>query len=248
MESTNAKLDKLYKSYLTEITEIYKNKKHLDGPHLMVCSDIPYNVSAKKILFVGQENTGWVFRDFKPEGISGLTSDVLYDYCLRCYSMTIKNAITKNNNRKRSSAFWRAVFKVNKELGNSSNPNPEFPDFVYTQVSKCCNLEDLVNKTPPPLSWNDHVEICQKLPLLKNEVVITNPDIVIFFSGPNYDGKLQVQFNNELKFEKLFEDIPSRQIARVIHPGLPFNSIRTYHPRYLQNKSGYLNRIISLLR
>ena len=67
--------------------------------------------------------------------------------------------------------------------------------------------------------------------LINKEVKSHQPDIVIFFTGPNYD-RFIVQAFCDASFESM-GDKTSRQLARVKSKGLPKKSIRTYHPHYL---------------
>ena len=69
------------------------------------------------------------------------------------------------------------------------------------------------------------------------ETAELKPDIVIFFSGPNYD-----EYISRIFSDATFENISSRnsrQLARVKSWLLPHNSIRTYHPNYLWRNGFY---------
>jgi hypothetical protein len=84
---------------------------------------------------------------------------------------------------------------------------------------------------------------------LKDEIAIAKPDVVIFLSGPNYDGKINVQFNNEVEF-KPFKEQHIRETVILEHPVLPKHSYRIYHPNYLQRskKSFLLEELIEHLK
>jgi hypothetical protein len=85
---------------------------------------------------------------------------------------------------------------------------------------------------------------------LTDEIKIVQPDVILFFSGPNYDDKIKIQFNETPQFVKVFDDIPIRELARVAHDDLPYNSYRAYHPAALQrqNKLNQVERLIEKIK
>jgi hypothetical protein len=90
------------------------------------------------------------------------------------------------------------------------------------------------------LDWKTHKSTVDKFNCLKEEIAVTKPDVVVFLSGPNYDGKINVQFNDEIEF-KNFKDRHIRETAKLEHPDLPEHTYRIYHPNYLQrSKKGFL--------
>lgn len=69
--------------------------------------------------------------------------------------------------------------------------------------------------------------------LLKAEIEILKPDVVIFFTGPYYNNALYSEF-----IDLTLHDFYGYDLSRTSwleHPSLPSVSLRTYHP-------GYLNR------
>ena len=70
------------------------------------------------------------------------------------------------------------------------------------------------------------------IPLLEREIAILAPDVVVFFTGPSYNGLLAATFPEAmLEAGSLSRAKP---VSRVIHPALPAKTFRTYHPNYLQ--------------
>jgi len=69
--------------------------------------------------------------------------------------------------------------------------------------------------------------------LLRHEVEVLKPDVVVFFTGPSYDNSIQCAFP-EAESYPLVPESPKSEIAMVNAPGLPINTIRTFHPVYLQ--------------
>ena len=92
------------------------------------------------------------------------------------------------------------------------------------------------------LKWQDNW-----FDVVSFEISNLEPDIVIFFSGPNYDEHIKKIYK-----DATFHAINSRnirQLARVKSCGLPINSIRTYHPNYLWRNGfyAYLDEIIGAI-
>lgn len=67
--------------------------------------------------------------------------------------------------------------------------------------------------------------------VIKDELKILKPTIVLFLTGPNYDSVIADNFG-ELTYSKLPTDYSEREIAKVNLTGVPF-AFRTYHPNYL---------------
>lgn len=81
----------------------------------------------------------------------------------------------------------------------------------------------------------DHLNAISSLDhILIDEIKILRPDIVIFFTGPDFDSRIRSVFT-EVCFENI-EEFPIGQLARLKHPQLPPKSYRTYHPKYLRMK------------
>lgn len=66
--------------------------------------------------------------------------------------------------------------------------------------------------------------------VIPEELKILNPNVVLFFTGPNYDSIIKDNFG-ELKYEAL-PNSTERQLSRVTLPNVRF-AYRTYHPNYL---------------
>lgn len=79
------------------------------------------------------------------------------------------------------------------------------------------------------------------------EVEILKPNIVVFFSGPNYDRFIE-RILGDASFER-FSVRDERQLARVTSPYLPARTVRTYHPNYLWRNGfdQYLDEILGAI-
>lgn len=237
MKSINEELSELYYKHKKGIENIYFSvansnwNKDLDGPFLMYCWEDFFKEARYKILFIGQEASGTV--------LGGVRYDeTVIDDLIKGYKDFDMGKVKKNGPEYRKiSAFWREIWNMNKIL------NPELENencFLWTNVSKYCTEEG------KPVPWDDHVLIVDEMNILQKEIEIVKPDIVIFFSGPNYDDKINIQFENKIKFEQVDETIPLRALARLKHEILPNHTYRTYHPNAhsITNKKYYIQLIL----
>ena len=89
----------------------------------------------------------------------------------------------------------------------------------------------------------DVEEAVSAIGLLPAELEITQPDAVVFFTGPRYDGRMRKTFP-EIEFSGI-----TPLIARVLHPALPYSSFRTYHPKFLwlKGQKGVVDSLASLI-
>jgi hypothetical protein len=184
----------------------------LDGPLLMHCWEKEYLNSNFKILFIGQETYSWA-------------GDIVTD---------INNEVNRYKqfvNMEVSTPFWNCIYRINEQLNQNQNNN-----FQWTNISKFCNV-----KPPYPLSFDVHTKTVEHFNVLKEEIEILKPDVIIFFSGHSYDDKIEIQFKENLEFLSVFDEIPKIELARIKGSCLPEHTYRTYHPNYLQrSKKKYI--------
>lgn len=217
----NQSLRELYFSFETEVKAISNKYLNIDGPLLMHCWDEDYNTAAFKILFIGQEHT-WMFKH--------INDDI--QKSLEWYEGFSLGKTHKY-------PFWKTVREFNEIL------NPHLKDsnnFLATNVAKYS-----ANGKTIPLE--DHKSIVGLMNLLPMEIEILNPNIIIFLSGPDFDERIKIQFEEDLNFIQVDKSIPTRELAQIEslskHPILPKHTYRTYHPNALQwqKKKHYLNII-----
>ena len=219
----NERLRETYSQKIEGLKNSPEFADEVDGPILMHCWEEQYKKSQYKILFVGQECNGWI----------GYMDDKI-DVSIDGYKQF---EMSHSGNR---TIFWQYVNKINSAL----NPDQaEMKNFLWTNVSKFSTLDGNA------LDWGTHLSTVNKFNCLREEIAITKPDIVIFLSGPNYDGKINVQFNDEVNFKK-FKDRHLRETVILEHPDLPKHTYRIYHPNYLQRskKSFLLDELIEHLK
>lgn len=119
--------------------------------------------------------------------------------------------------------FWRFVRRLEAGLGVPGG------GALWTNLNKC----DLAGRRPRGLE----ADLARALPVLREELRVTRPDVVVFLTGPAYDPLL-----TELTGARV-EPLPGWRpaaFARVQGDVLPRASYRIYHPNYLLRFCGSL--------
>lgn len=106
------------------------------------------------------------------------------------------------------SALWTNVFKVN----------------VFGSVMENCRAAEI--KALRRVQTG----------LLRQEIALLKPDIVVFFSGPRYDATIHGDFP-DMEISPFCRRLPKKAVGVIRAAGLPIRTIRTYHPEYLQRSS-----------
>lgn len=120
--------------------------------------------------------------------------------------------------------FWNGVARFIAML-QEKYPNKKI-SLIWNNIVKIGKFND---KGFPP----DYVYEVERehFSVIKNELKILQPTVVLFLTGPNYDSVIVDNFG-DLAFTKLPTGFSERQIARLSLTGIPF-AFRTYHPNYL---------------
>ena len=117
------------------------------------------------------------------------------------------------------SPFWNVTRKLEVALGIEKYA------IVWSNLNRC-DYED----KRPPLKIEKDLRIL--FPLLLGEIKILQPDVVIFFSGPNFDEHIRHLFIDS-RFESV-DTFTIKELSRINHELLPQHTYRTYHPKYLR--------------
>lgn len=120
-----------------------------------------------------------------------------------------------------ASPFWNVTRKVERALGNTPH------SCAWSNVNKF----DFEGRRP---TGDIMTEISKVDNLLIKEIQILKPDVIVFFTGPNFDFRLKEIF--EYAEFKSVDDFSIAQCAVLKHPHLPSSTIRTYHPNYLRRR------------
>ena len=220
----NKKLLSFYQSKWNQISAILSSNEKISYPLILSVPD-GYMESKTKLMVVGQQPYGWGFKKGVGRDSEWNSTKILMQK-YRDFNFGDKYIRTP---------FWQAVH----ELHNCLNPLGPANGFLWSNLIAI----DEWDKRPQAVEES----ICQ-LGLLSEEIKITQPDTIVFFTGPNYDERLGKTFNG-LELEKI-DNNDSRKLAVVKHAFLPARSFRTYHPNYLrrQNHWQYVNEIADLIK
>ncbi len=164
-----------------------------------------YDTSRVRVMIVGQETFGWgesLDYNKKPEETLETLKFWYRDF--------------DRGARYRATPFWQAAGQIYAAL----NPGSDARAFIWSNLYKL----DVGGRRP---SAEREKEI-DDAHLLQLEVAEWKPQVVVFFTGPQYDDRLLRCFPGATITPL------SRALARVSHPDLPSASFRTYHPKYLR--------------
>lgn len=136
-----------------------------------------------------------------------------------------------------STNIWRYMFDFHNNL------NPDYKDqfeFFWTNISKFCKYDGT------SVSNDVFINLYPKFNVLKEEVKIINPDVVIVFSYDIHDNWLHWQFDDEINWNQI-DGFGDSELMRLSHTNLPKNTFRTYHPDYLNRNPLLKKRVLKKL-
>jgi hypothetical protein len=145
--------------------------------------------------------------------------------------------------REYRSQFWNGLWLFTRMLGD------QFPKkkigYIWNNVVKIGKADKM--GTPPDYIYN--VEQ-QHFSVVKEEIEILKPHIILFLTGPNYDGRIKDKLG-ELTFEPLSSSYDEREIAKLTIPHVDY-AVRTYQPNYLYRQGkgtieAYFETIINMI-
>jgi len=141
-----------------------------------------------------------------------------------------------------SGSFWNGVSQLKSALRKKFGQSDQVQSILWNNVIKIGKANGKGTPSNEILKWQD-----TWFDIVLLEVCLLRPDIIVFFTGPNYDVFLSRIFS-DLSFENL-NGRDSRELARVKSHFLPRNTIRTYHPGFLwRNKFySYLDEILDAI-
>jgi len=221
----NERLDELYRIYwpgLTEALMDVKGYQEVTNPLLLHLRDEEqYILSDYKVMIFGQETNDWG-QNFGARTISQLYEDYngffhqgdCYKYGGHFWNSfkSYSNAIQSLFPDKSVSFLWNNVIKIGR-LGK-----PGSPEELFTKIQ------------------------LELLPVLKEELRILNPDLILFFSGPRYDRFIQEQFQH-VEFTPV-QGYRQTELSRIHIKEYPKLAYRTYHPNYLYRRGREYNEHI----
>jgi len=226
IQKINQELHSLYLSHwqtLIDNFNKFQNSQEKPTNPLLLCVNEEYASADIKIMYFGQETNTW----YNP--FSGDVQFVVSRYKEFFIEGHFKHrgpfktgikkyteAFIKELSGKNVGILWNNIIKI----GMSNRKGCPSQDILFFQKD-----------------W---------FQVIREEIEILKPDIILFFTGPKYDQYVRECFPDFKKYA-----YPKRnewEMARIVSSKLPKSSIRTYHPNYLFRKkqfNNYLNDTVT---
>lgn len=228
-EQLEALYGKYFDNFIEELLKLEKeSNEECSNPLLMYCWEDEYKNANVKLLFIGEETNTWY--EEEPKGKNKLKENINF---YRKFGFGV------DSNKKYNSPFWNFIRQINEHLNGKSAQH----SFLWTNINK------IGRKTGVGAPSEDFLKIeKEKFNVLKEEIKITKPDVVIFMTGTSKEyhlsGKLQVSRDPE----NLDKDLYIQKIECTGFENTLF--LRTYHPQKMMRSgkiSDYKNRIIEII-
>lgn len=221
----NDRLFNLYKSCTQGLNDLYADLdvhgvEDYVGPHLPYCWEEQYLKSKHRLVIFGQETNGWYSDYMKSDEEIRKNIQVYKDFQLGA-----------NNN----TLFWRYAHQFNLELNGFDDLN-----FIWMNINKFGR--DSAKGKPDKIVLDNEVKYYN---LLADELAILQPEVCIFFTGPNYDQDIKNKLP-DLSFQELC-GFSQRKLARLSSGHLPKFSYRTYHPGYGNRNSMSYRKMLDVI-
>lgn len=204
---------------LQQINSDSSNELKASNPLLINIDEDKFYASDIKLMIFGQETNSW-YGDFNSNIKFSLekyseffNSDKYYSY---------------------GGQFWNGVKKFKKKL------EEKYPQKnIYLIWNNLCKIGNSQRNTNTAAKYILEIEN-KHFSIINEEIKIINPDIILFFTGPNYDCFIDNIFLNIQKIE--VNGFNYRQLIKLDF-GEKQNIFRTYHPNYLWRKKGLINEV-----
>jgi len=217
----NDELEKLYLNHIDYLNkshrEINDKKIKAEGPFLVKCSESNYFFAGKKIVFVGQENNGWTSSIKLPVTENYILSELMNEY------EKLKFGLEQQR---------RPIFGVMHKI--ISRCNLDYNSCMYLNIWKYCSFVlDKNGKRKGIKPVNKLKEITEKTnQLIHYELKILKPHVVVFFTGPSYDGNIRKNIG-DVEF-KVYLNYKKNVMSELSFKDFNFRAIRCYHPSYMR--------------
>ena len=222
---------------LREKRRVENKKERPAYPLLIKINEENYLKADLRIMIFGQETNSWEHK---------VHSDIPINQSIDFVEQTVVTFMDhygrflndKVNKKGKKSPFWNAHNKIVKKLGDRNI------EIVWNNIYKIGNKSKNHNRPHSNIRQMENASF----DVISNEIEILKPDVLIFFTGPDYEARVNKKFQINGTFE-VSSRIPSRELAKFSLEN-KIQSYRTYHPRYLQqkHKMDYLNLIINELK
>jgi len=243
MKQIHVELKNLYEQYREEkapalVADIVELSKQVDigivSPPLLLKPFPEYEKNRLRIAIVAQCTFGWSWSNEE-----GLYPEWIYkpinsfgDFAVDEDSIThlmigyelFKFSERQSNNR--NSPFWRFYRTILEGLNI-----PKQEAGIWTNLFRV----DVGGELPDGAILASVLKFQEGL--LRKELTILNPHIVIFTTYWGYDSIIEKEFGVVRKYE--IDGIEEQVLCRLEIPNQSFNAFRTYHPNYLQRSQNF---------
>jgi hypothetical protein len=212
------KYDEAWKRLLSSMPSSFGGDQRPTNPLLLDISEGFINADVK-ILFFGQETNDWEGDFPHSAGIYHLIDTYKNFYLNGCCFIY-------------NGQFWNGISKLKQKLEEHFSYTGRTVSFLWNNIVKIGKSGGKGLPSNEILQWQDNW-----FDILREEVALLKPDIIIFLTGPYYDRFIRRVFDDAY-FESINER-KERQLARIKSIHLPVRTVRTYHPNYLWHNGFY---------
>ena len=223
--SINEQLQNLYSKHWDNLLlqlDNEDNKKHTN-PLLIKVDEEKLTDADIRIMIFGQETKGW----WDKNGFSRTVDEGMGRY----KKFYCEQKFYKGYKR---SAFWKGFRFFQGEL------NKHYKDqkisYIWNNISKIGKANGKTGVLP-------RIRDIERgfFPVVREEVNIIKPDMIIFLTGPNRDHDTRFHFP-DVEFLSSGTSNTKRQLAKVTSKCLPTMAIRMYHPSFYKGFDGKLKK------
>jgi hypothetical protein len=217
-----------YRYVLEVLDKSFKPNFDEEKPTNLLCLSVSdeYLAADIKVMVFGQETNDWHGEYGGAQEAESLVEE--YDVFF-----TSKKCFNYGGH------FWNAVSKTVDTLQDKTGKSV---GLLWNNIVKIGKSGGKGRPVMEVIEWQQPA-----MKLILQEIEFAKPDIVIFFTGPDYDDMLHRVFE-DIQFKRASEKTV-RQLAQVSSKHLPAKSVRTYHPGYLWRNDfqDYLNDILAVV-
>jgi len=203
--------------------------RDISSPLLVDLDAHRYFSAAIKLMIIGQQTNGWA------DSISIINRIEAIPLLLENYrDFHLGKYYTKT-------PFWAASHHLAKFVHDVPPDGGFHDDFIWSNLAKV----DEKQKCPK----QDILDVLMSaFPIVPVEISIAQPDVVVFFTGPDYDDLIETTFP-ETRFHAVGK-YRVRELAVLENDRIPSLSFRTYHPRFLrmQKRGDLVAEILRTIR
>ena len=178
---------------------------------MLLCFDeVKFSQADKRIMICGQETFGWV----------GLDASI--EDCMAKYKKFFTDGEFYDGYGR--SAFWKAFRFFEEQFARIFEGQKI--QFIWQNLAK-------IGRNDGETGVTDEIRSLERayFPVVRDEMQLLQPDIVIFLTGPDRDHDIKFHFP-DADFYQAGGESNLRRLAFVSSDALPSATLRLYHPSY----------------